>query len=272
MSDIPSTIGRALTPLEVSSRRFEDALWAFRTTSGLTMKDPAPAPAPAPAAGTTPAPAAPPAGEPAPPADPEPTPAADPAPAAPPAAKPNPWDDPAAAEAEIKKLRQENAAARTNAKAQAAEDARKDLAQTIGKALGLVEDEPIDPAALTEQLTKSQDDAKRARVELAVFRAAPGGGGDPAALLDSTSFLATLDGIDPADAPAITEAIKTAVAANPRLGVATDPRVPAPNPAQGAAGAQVGLEQQIAEASKAGNHALAISLKRQQAQAQATNR
>ncbi len=54
-------------------------------------------------------------------------------------------------------------------------------------ALGLVEDEPIDPAKLTESLTTAQAEAKNARVELAIFRAAAAAGGDPAALLDSQS-------------------------------------------------------------------------------------
>lgn len=176
----------------------------------------------------------------------------------------NPWDDPKAAEAEIKRLRQENGAARTNAKAQAAEDARTELAQTIGKALGLVKDEPIDPAELTKQLTTSQADAKQARVELAVFRSASAAGGDPAALLDSSSFLKTLDGIDPDDATAVAEAIKKAVEANPRLGAAPgEPRVPAPNPAQGAATGAPDFAAQIAEATKAGDHRRAIALKRQ---------
>lgn len=167
-----------------------------------------------------------------------------PKPTDPPKAPTNPWEDPAAAEAEIKRLRQENGAARTNAKAQAAEEARKELAQTIGKALGLVEDEQIDPAALTEQLTKSQTDAKQARVELAVYRSATDAGGDPAALLDSTSFLASLDGIDPSDSAAVAEAIKKAVEANPRLGAASsDPRVPAPNPGQGASETPPGVAQ-----------------------------
>jgi hypothetical protein len=76
----------------------------------------APAPNPSapesPAAATTPpAPAAP--AEPAKPAE-------------PPAASANPWDDPKAAQAEIERLRRENGAARTNAKAQAAEDAKKE--------------------------------------------------------------------------------------------------------------------------------------------------
>lgn len=180
--------------------------------------------------------------------------------------KANLWDDPTAAEAEIKRLRQENGAARTNAKAQAAEEARTELAQTIGKALGLVKDEPIDPAELTKQLTTSQADAKQARVELAVFRNAAAAGGDPAALLDSSSFLKTLDGIDPDDATAVAAAIAKAVEANPRLGAATEPQIPAPNPAQGAgANGAPDLAAQIAEATKNGNHRLAITLKRQMA-------
>jgi hypothetical protein len=187
----------------------------------------APAPNPSapesPAAATTPpAPAAP--AEPAKPAE-------------PPAASANPWDDPKAAQAEIERLRRENGAARTNAKAQAAEDAKKELAQQIGKALGLVEDDAADPVKLTEKLTASQTEAQRARVELAVFRAAAAANGDPAALLDSQSFLASLKGIDPNDGVAVQSAIAKAVEANPRLGLVSEVRPPAPNPAQGAGAA-----------------------------------
>lgn len=187
-----------------------------------------------------------------------------------PAKTANAWDDPEAAKAEIERLRRENAKDRTEAKANAADAARKELAQTIGKALGLVADDtPVDPAALTEQLTTTQAEAKQARVELAVFRNAAAAGGDPAALLDSSSFLKSLDSIDPADADAITQAITKAVEANPRLGAAPgDPRPPAPNPAQGASAAGApGIDEQIAEATKAGNYQLAIALKQQRAAA-----
>lgn len=178
----------------------------------------------------------------------------------------NPWSDPVAAEAEIKRLRTENGAARTNAKAQAAEEARSELAQTIGKALGLVQDEPIDPAKLTESLTTAQTEAKQARVELAVFRNATAAGGDPAALLDSTSFLKSLAAVDPSDSAAVTAAIQSAVAANMRLGAATEPRIPAPNPAQGssASGTPPGLETQITQLEQAGNHKAAAALKASQ--------
>jgi hypothetical protein len=184
--------------------------------------------------------------------------AADPNPA-------NPWDDPKAAEAEILKLRKENGAARTTAKAQAAEEATKELAQKIGKALGLVEDEPIDPAKLTESLTAAQADARRAQVELAVYRTAAAANGDPAKLLDSTSFSKSLEGVDPTDAAAVQAAIAAAVAANPWLGATTDPRTPAPNPAAGASagGTAPDLDAQIAAAAKAGDWKQQLHLQNQ---------
>jgi len=201
----------------------------------------------------------------------------EPAAAAPPATTPpvepkaNVWEDPEAAKAEIERLRRENGAARTTAKQQAADEARTELAQTIGKALGIVKDDaPVDPAALVEQATSSQADAKQARVELAVFRNAGAAGGDPLALLDSASFLAKASSLDPTDTAAITAAITEAVTANPRLGAAAGSRVPAPNPAQGTSGGgpvATDIDAQIAAATQAGNHALAISLKRQKAYA-----
>lgn len=162
--------------------------------------------------------------------------------------KVNPWDDPEAAKAEITKLRQENGAARTNAKAQAAEEARNEFAQSIAKALGLSKDaEPADPAKLTEQLAASSAAARAAQVELAVFRAA-GSTADPSALLDSTSFLATLKDIDPSDSAAITAAITAAVESNPRLGAASGSRLPAPNPAQGSSASGPVAPSQLSDA------------------------
>ena len=211
-----------------------------------------------PAEPTPPAPTEPPAAA----ATPQtPTPPTEPPKAADPAPKANLWEDPEAAKAEIERLRKENGAARTNAKAQAAEEARTELANTIGKALGLVEDETIDPAKLTESLTTSQAEAKQARVELAVFRNAATAGGDPAALLDSSSFLASLAAVDPTDSAAVTAAIQSAVTANPRLGAApADPRAPAPNPAQGssASGASAAgqlTREQVEQMGRDGKHA-----------------
>ena len=172
----------------------------------------------------------------------DPAPANDPAPREPAAATPepsiteptpasNPWDDPAAARAEIERLRRENAAKRTDAKAKAAEDARNELAQTIGKALGLVKDEPVDPTELTKQLTQAQTEQRQAALELAIFRATP----DATvanALLDSRSFLEKVADLDPTDGIAIAAAVGEAVQQNPALGK----RLPAPTPGQGAAG------------------------------------
>jgi hypothetical protein len=192
------------------------------TPAGVAPESTPPAPNEPPAAATTP---------------PVPTPPAQPAAAVPTS---NVWDDPKAAQAEIERLRKENGAERVNAKAQAADAAKKEMAQTIAKALGLVEDDANDPAKLTASLTNAQTEAKQARVELAVFRNAATAGADPAALLDSASFLASLAAVDPNDAGAVSAAIAAAVAANPRLGVAPSgtPAVtpPAPNPAQGAGG------------------------------------
>jgi hypothetical protein len=193
------------------------------------------APSPAPGAQQEPA-AATPAPKPAPPAH--------EAPAEPHA---NPWDDPKAAQAEIERLRRENGAARTTAKAQAADEARNELAQQIGKALGLVADEPVDPAKLTEQLAAKDAEARQAKVALAVYQAA-GNTADPVALLDSQSFLAKVKGIDPSDSAAITAAITEAVAANPRLGAAPGTRLPAPNPAQGSSGSGPTTPAQLSEA------------------------
>lgn len=140
----------------------------------------------------------------------------------------NPWEDPAVAKAEIERLRRENASSRTNAKATAADEARKELAQTIGKALGLVNDEPVDPAELTKQLTATQAQAKQAALELAVFKASPDAS-VANALLDSRTFLAKVADLDPSDGEALAAAVTDAVANIPALGK----RTPAPNPAQG---------------------------------------
>jgi hypothetical protein len=214
----------------------------------------------------------------------QPTPAAPVAPAvefqAPAAAVPDPTANPAPNEAldddnlddrakkVIEAIRNDFKSERS--KRQAAEEAARqapiDLAQTIGKALGLVADDaPVDPAKLTEQLTVEQANARQAKVELAVFRAAPAAKGDPAALLDSLAFQAKVKDLDPNDSAAIAAAITTAVAENPKLGVQTTSGIPAPNPANGSSanGSEPDYDSQIAAAQKAGNFALAISLKRQ---------
>jgi hypothetical protein len=130
-------------------------------------------------------------------------------------------DDPVALKQVIADLRRENASTRTTAKTKAAEDAVNDLTQKLGRALGLVkDDEKQTPEQLTKALTETQTTARQAQIELAVFKAAGKHGGDPSALTDSSSFLAKLAGLDPAAADfqsKVDEAIKKAVAENPRL-------------------------------------------------------
>ncbi|MBB6415830.1 hypothetical protein [Streptomyces sp. AK010] len=79
-------------------------------------------------------------------------------------------------------------------------------------------------------ITDSQTAARTAAVQTAVYRAAPAAGADPLALLDSVSFRAVVEAIDPNDTAALTSAITAAVTANPRLGVAQ-----AQGPARGGA-------------------------------------
>ena len=131
-------------------------------------------------------------------------------------------DDPEALKAEIARLRRENAASRTNAKATAADEARTALVQELGKALGLVKDgdETPKPEELTAQANAAQAAAREAQVQLAVYRTAGAHQGDPSALLDSRAFLAKVADLDPAAADFQTKvdaAVKAAVADNPKL-------------------------------------------------------
>ncbi|QKN87649.1 scaffolding protein [Streptomyces phage Cumberbatch] len=124
-------------------------------------------------------------------------------------------------ESELAAARKDAGRSRVTAKQQAADDARAQLAQEIGKAIGLVPgDTPPDPAQLTQQLTESQAQARQTAVELAVYRTARAAGADPDALLDSRAFAASLADVDPADTDAVTDAIKAAVQANPKLSAA----------------------------------------------------
>lgn len=121
--------------------------------------------------------------------------------------------------------------ARTTAKQTAADEARQELAQQIGKALGLVQDDqPADPAKLTEQLAARQASERDALVRLAVFETATEHGGNPSALTDSRTFLAKVAQLDPtaADFSAQVAAAATeAVGTNPALKAAQAASTPA---------------------------------------------
>jgi hypothetical protein len=151
----------------------------------------------------------------------------------PPAPVPQPEDGnvgdlPEWAQRRMAALTAEAAKTRVTAKQNAADEARAQLAQEIGRALGLVDGQP-DPATLTEQLTAQQESARQARLTLAIYQAAATHGADPAALLDSRAFLDSAAGLDPAAADFGTQigaAIAAAVAANPRLAAVTAPATP----------------------------------------------
>lgn len=163
---------------------------------------------------------------------------------APPAAPPAP---PApAADGDVKSLpewaqkaltdaRAEAGKARTTAKENAANEARQQLAQDIGKALGIVKaDEPADPAKLTatigEQTTRIgglEGTVRSLTIELAAYKAASKHDANPTALLDSRSFLESVTGLDPAAADfadKLDAAIKTAVETNQQLRTGQAPR------------------------------------------------
>ncbi len=252
----------------------------------------------------TDAPAVPPA-NPQPPTQPPPVPAPGPGPVVPPApasatetngdtsATPSEvpdWaKDPTKAYAEVQaarddaaKARQRNedalAAAVEAATQKATREATEALTTQFGQALGLVPKDgeaPADPAQLEQQykdqVAKEQRETRRVQVELAVYRNATAAGADGDALLDSASFLASLEKVDPTDSEAVQEAIKAAVEKNKRLAAVTE--TPATPPTPGASGAeftggsrdQRNIDQLIAEAVAAGNNREAIHLKRQKA-------
>ncbi|WP_432111158.1 hypothetical protein [Streptomyces sp. YPW6] len=130
-------------------------------------------------------------------------------------------------EKELKAANGESAKARTTAKKAAADEARTEIVQELGKALGLIKDEkdtPPDPAALTAKIEQATAAHRETAVELAVYRGAGKYGADPDALTDSRAFLNSIKGLDPSDegfGKAVSAAIKKAVEDNPKLKVAS---------------------------------------------------
>lgn len=143
----------------------------------------------------------------------------------------SPWSDPAKAEAEITRLRNENAASRTNAKAQAAEEARNELLTTLTKALGGdAGEQPVTIEELTKQLTdqtgettKTRSELRDTRAELVVWRNHADLKVDAQALTDSRAFASAIADLDPSDATfeqAVKDAAQEAAKQNPRLAAA----------------------------------------------------
>lgn len=147
----------------------------------------------------------------------------------------------------LRDARADAAKSRTTAKQTAADEARQELTAQIAKALGLAEDEEVDPAALTGQIEQAQAAAWRSGVELQVHRVASRLGGNADALLDSLSFIDSLDDLvdaDPrsAEFTAQLEAkVQAALEKNQNYRATGQapaaPSAPRPDPSQGARGA-----------------------------------
>ncbi|MFE9906418.1 hypothetical protein [Streptomyces achromogenes] len=130
---------------------------------------------------------------------------------------------------ELKQANADAAKARTTAKKNAAEEAKAELVQQMGRALGLIKDdkdEAPDPAKLTAEIERATAAHRETAIELAVYRSAGKHGADPEALTDSRTFLKSIADLDPADeefAKKVGAAIKQAVADNPKLKAASAP-------------------------------------------------
>ncbi|MFJ5638656.1 hypothetical protein [Streptomyces sp. NPDC093223] len=131
---------------------------------------------------------------------------------------------------ELKAANGDAAKARTTAKKAAADEARNEIVQELGKALGLIKDDkdaPLDPAALKAQVESATAAHRSTALELAVYRGAAKAGVDPDAITDSRAFMASIKDLDPSDegfAKAVQAAMKKAGEDNPKLKVATAPK------------------------------------------------
>jgi hypothetical protein len=102
----------------------------------------------------------------------------------------------------------------------AAEQKQAELLEGIAKALGLKQDEPVDPAKLQQTVAEKDAIVRTQRVELAAWQAAARANANAAGLLDSRSFVEAVSKLDP-DAQDFTAqldaAVTAAITANPLL-------------------------------------------------------
>lgn len=132
--------------------------------------------------------------------------------------------------------------ARTGSKTNAAAEATREMAAKVAKALGLSTDQPPDPAELTEQIEMARNAAWASGVELQVFRLAAAAGANAEALLDSRSFIESLDDLvdlDPNSAEfktALQAKVQEAAAKYPATSAGQAPAGPRPDPSQGSRG------------------------------------
>ncbi|MFD8027821.1 hypothetical protein ACFV3F_03525 [Streptomyces sp. NPDC059717] len=174
----------------------------------------------------------------------------------------------------IRDAREEAGKARTVAKQNAADEARRDLLATISKAVGLDGgDKPPTAEELTQQLatskgrlTTAQEDALSARIELSVWQTAHRLGANADALLDSRAFVDSIDGlqVDPTDRAAFTAAVQAkvneAMQANPALRASKGPGRSGGDLGGGTGDQAPTLDQQIAQAQADGNWRLVMQL------------
>ena len=107
----------------------------------------------------------------------------------------------------------------------------------IAKALGLKDDAKVDPDALAAELASTRKAKRDADLRVAIYDAAGRLGANPGALLDSLSFIKSLDDVDPSDAGKLEAAVRAALDTNPGLVAPTRPR---PDPTQGPRGTDTG--------------------------------
>lgn len=140
----------------------------------------------------------------------------------------SPWADPKAAQAEIERLRRENASNRVKNNT-AAEEARKAMLDEFAQKLGLKEGDTAPTveeltAKLTDQTAKTDTAASLARdtqAELIVWKNATDLKVDAQALTDSRAFEKAIKDLDPASdtfATDVKAAAQEALKNNPKLG------------------------------------------------------
>lgn len=156
------------------------------------------------------------------------------------------------AQKQLRDARAEAGKARTTAKATAADEARAELTAQLAKALGIgQEGQPVDPAELTAQIARAQADSWRSGVELQVHRMAGRLGANADALLDSLSFVDSLDDLVDADprsaefSTALEAKVQAALERNSSYKATGQapaaPTGPRPDPSQGARGTTPGF-------------------------------
>lgn len=122
----------------------------------------------------------------------------------------------------VREARADAGKARTTAKQQAAAEAKAELAQTIGKALGIVKDdkEQVDPTKLAEQVSAAQAAQRESAAELVVWRNAGDLKVDAQAVTDSRAFARAIADFDPSSKTFeadVKKAAQEAAEQNPKL-------------------------------------------------------